>query len=78
MMLLHGLNYRVATAIRLAGLALICWSVAGSRHAPAGAGRGLVVTVLLAACVVCWLAWTIQPDGASRAKTTLDLYGLVS
>jgi signal transduction histidine kinase len=59
-MLLNHLSGRVATAIRLAALALIAWTVfKGSPH-PGGSGRGLVITVLFALAVISWLAWTIR------------------
>jgi signal transduction histidine kinase len=74
-MLLEGLNQRLATTIRLASLVLIGWSVAGSRHHPAASGRGLVITSCLVVCVVCWLAWTADPDGARQASM-LELYGM--
>ncbi len=62
MMLLSGVNRRLATVIRLTGLTLIAWSVFTSKHQPAGSGRGLVVTICLAVCVACLLVWTIRPD----------------
>jgi signal transduction histidine kinase len=74
-MLLFGVNPRLATAIRLAGLAVLGWSVASSKHSPAGSGRGLVVTICLAVCVVCWLAWAIRPEGDQRGLS-YGLYGL--
>jgi signal transduction histidine kinase len=60
-MLLDRLNNRAATALRLAGLAAIVWSVFAAHHPPAGSGRGLVVAVLLAVVVAAWLAWTVRP-----------------
>jgi signal transduction histidine kinase len=57
-----GLPRRVATAIRLAGLALICYSMASGSPHPAASGRGLLISVLLAAAAVSWLFWTIWPD----------------
>ena len=71
-MLLASLDRRVATAIRLVGLALVALSVmSASRHPPGTTGRGLVVTLLLIAAAVSWLVWTIRPD---RAGVTLDLF----
>ncbi len=61
-MLLYGLDKRLATAIRLAGLVLIGISVLNAKHPPAGSGRGLVVLISFLACVVCWLAWTSHPE----------------
>ena len=70
-MLLAALPRRAADAIRLGGLALILLSVlSGSPH-PGVAGRGLVVTVLLAAAAGSWLVWTIRP---MSDRVTLDLY----
>lgn len=63
LVLLSRLDPRSAVVVRLAGLALICWSVLHSHHHPAGQGRGLVVGVLLAACVIAWLWWTARPTG---------------
>ena len=59
--LLNRLDRRSATFVRLAGLVLICWSVLHSDHHPAAHGRGLVVGVLLAVCVIAWLWWTARP-----------------
>ena len=59
-MLLHRLDPRLATVIRLIALGLISSSVLNAHHHPSGSGRGLVVTVCFAACVVAWLAWTIR------------------
>lgn len=61
--LLARLDPRSAVFVRLAGLALICWSVLHSDHRPGGHGRALVVSVLLAACVIAWLWWTARPAG---------------
>jgi signal transduction histidine kinase len=60
-MLLDAVGPRAAAAIRLAALALIAWSVANSRHAPGG-GRGVIVAISLAVCVLGWLAWTARPQ----------------
>ncbi len=60
-MLLLRINPRLATAVRLAGLALIVYSLLSSHHHPASSGRGLVTAICLAATVLAWLAWTIQP-----------------
>jgi hypothetical protein len=71
-MLLYRLDRRLATAIRLVGLALIAWSVFGSPHHPGTSGRALVVTVALAAAVAAWLAWTVRPYG--QGPITPELY----
>jgi signal transduction histidine kinase len=69
--LLTRLDRRVAALIRLAGLVLIVISVINDAHHPAGHGRGLVVAVLLAACAIAWLWWTIHPLGE---RLTPDLW----
>jgi len=62
-MLLDSLDRRIATVIRLAGLALIAWTVStAGHHRPGSSGRGLVISLLFAASVVAWLAWTIRPS----------------
>jgi signal transduction histidine kinase len=60
-MILYRLNRRVATAMRVAGLALITWSVLTSYHQPRTSGRGVLVGVLLVAAVAAWIVWTIWP-----------------
>jgi signal transduction histidine kinase len=56
------LTGRPALALRLIGLALVSWSVLNAgHHAPGGSGRGLVISVLLALCVVAWLTWMRRP-----------------
>ena len=48
--------------IRLIGVALVSWSVVRADHHPPGAsGRGLVISVLFALCVVGWLMWMRRP-----------------
>jgi len=71
-MLLYRLNHRVATPLRLAGLVAIAWSVFTSRHHPATSGRGVLVGLLLAACIVAWMVWTIWP--LRRRAVTAELY----
>jgi signal transduction histidine kinase len=73
-MFLYRLDYRYATPIRLAGLALIVWSVVGSSHHLSGSGRGLVITLLLALAGATWLFWTRWPRG--RGQFQLELYAL--
>ncbi len=71
-MLLASLDRRLATAIRLVGLGLLAFSIlSASNHAPGATGRGLAVSLLLAAAVVSWLVWTIHPD---RVGVTVELY----
>ena len=61
-MILTSLTGRRAFTIRLIGLALISWTVLTAKHhAPGGSGRGLVISVLFALCVVAWLIWTSRP-----------------
>jgi signal transduction histidine kinase len=73
--LLNGVNPRLATTIRIAGLVLIGWSVAGSKHHPATHGRGLAAAACLAACAICWTTWTVLST-RERREVTPDLYGL--
>jgi signal transduction histidine kinase len=48
--------------IRLIGLALITWTVLTANHHAAGpSGRGLLVSVLFASCVVAWVVWMRRP-----------------
>jgi signal transduction histidine kinase len=74
-MILYRLNRRVATPMRLTGLALIVWSILGSRHHPGTSGRGVLVAVMLVASVLAWLVWTIWPNRGRGV--TLELYVLV-
>jgi signal transduction histidine kinase len=60
--ILTNLTGRTALTIRLIGLALISWTVLrADHHAPGASGRGLVISVTFALCVVAWLAWTRRP-----------------
>jgi signal transduction histidine kinase len=53
---------RPALTIRLIGLALVSWTVLrANHHAPGGSGRGVVISVLFALCVVAWLTWMRRP-----------------
>ncbi len=62
-MILSHLTGRTARAARLIGLALISWTVFTADHyPPGGSGRGLLISVLFALCLVAWLAWTVRPD----------------
>jgi len=72
-MILSRVDRRLATVIRVVGLALISWSVLNSHHHPGDGGRGLVVSICFAACVVAWVAWTIWP---SADRITPDVYAL--
>lgn len=73
-MILYRINRRVATPMRLAGLALIVWTVLISRHHPTTNGRGLLVAVLLAAVIAAWIVWTIWPTRGQGI--TLEIYVL--
>jgi len=55
-MLLLNLGNRLATVIRLAGLAVISWTIVHGEPAPGTTGRRLLITVLFAAAVVTALA----------------------
>jgi hypothetical protein len=70
-MLLYALPPRAAAAFRLVALALIALAVAKAHHPPGTSGRGLAVSVLLAAAMVSWLIWTARPHGE---RLTLELY----
>ena len=63
-MFLLSLHTRTATAVRLIGLALIIWSIAGANIGPGLSGRHLVVSVSLALSVAAWLYWTWRPGQA--------------
>ena len=75
-MLLVRLNPRLAMLVRVVALVLIGYSVLHSHHHPGGSGRGLVVSVSFAACVVAWVAWTIRPN--SDRGITPDVYVLAA
>jgi len=72
LMLLASLDRRVATAIRLAGLALIAVSVLTGPHQPGTSGRGLVVSLLFAAAALSWLIWMARPG--NDQGVTFELY----
>ncbi len=59
-MLLWPADNRLGTFIRLAGLALIVLSFTATSHHPGSSGRGLLISVLLAAAVAAWLVWTVR------------------
>jgi signal transduction histidine kinase len=61
MLLLRDFNQRVATVIRLVGLALVTLTVLRSNHPPATSGRGLIVAVALAVAIIAWVAWVVRP-----------------
>ena len=73
---LNRLDRRDATLIRLAGLAVIVWTVAGSHQAPAASGRGLVVLILLVAAAIAWLVWTFWSN--DMTVLTADLFVLAA
>ncbi|HSC03928.1 MAG TPA: sensor histidine kinase [Solirubrobacteraceae bacterium] len=71
-MLLASLDRRLATAIRLVGLALVGLSVFGGSHHPGTSGRGLVVSLLFAAAALSWLIWTARPN--DEEGSSVELY----
>jgi len=73
-MLLNAVSGRTAAMFRLAGLALISWTVLTSKFAPATSGRGLVVLITLAVAIVAWLIWTLWSSRLS--VMTVDVYAL--
>ncbi len=76
-MLFGRLDTRLSLGVRLLGLALVIWSVlAASADGPGTSGRGLAVTLLLAACVIGTLLWLRVRD--VEAPLTPDTYGLAA
>jgi signal transduction histidine kinase len=71
-MLLSAVNNRIATLLRLVGLALITLSVFTSNVAPATSGRGLVVLLAFIPAFVAWLVWTFW--SCRQTTMTPDLY----
>ena len=71
LVLLTRLDRRWATFIRLAALLLISWTVVTADHHPGGQGRGLVISLLLAAAVISWLVWTARPLGEGTVAARL-------
>jgi signal transduction histidine kinase len=71
-MILLNVNKRTGTIIRLAGLALIVWTIIDGNPRPALHGRGLVVLVLLVAAAAAVLWWTAHPT--TERGITPDLY----
>ena len=69
--ILTRLDRRVAALVRVVGLALIVVSVIHADHRPGSHGRGLVISVLLAAAVFAWSWWTLRPTGE---RITPDLW----
>ncbi|MFZ0384555.1 MAG: histidine kinase [Solirubrobacteraceae bacterium] len=75
-MLLLNFGTRMAAVIRLAGLAVISWTMVHGNPAPGTSGRRLLITVLFAAAVVTWLWWTRWP--IRERGLTPDLYVLAA
>jgi signal transduction histidine kinase len=75
-MLLLNFGTRMAAVIRLAGLAVISWTMVHGNPAPGTSGRRLLITVLFAAAVVAWLWWTRWP--IRERGLTPDLYVLAA
>ncbi len=63
LVLLTRLDRRSAMFIRLAALLVISWTVFRADHHPGVHGRGLVISLLLAAAVISWLWWAARPLG---------------
>jgi signal transduction histidine kinase len=70
-MLIGNATGRLATIIRLAGLAAVTWSIFNSHVAPATSGRGLFVLVALVPAFVAWLVWTFW--SSKQAFMTPDM-----
>ena len=73
-MLFYRLDHRLAATIRILGLVLVDFSVVSNRHHPGTSGRGLLVLLLLVACNVACVAWTITPLREDRIS--VDVYVL--
>ena len=73
-MLIAAPRGRLATLLRLAGLAAVAWSIFTSEAAPATSGRGLVVLVAFVPAVIAWLVWTFW--SSRQDFMTPDLYVL--
>ena len=71
-MLFYKMSRPLASAIRLAGLGLIIWSIVASQHPPGDSGRGLVVLVALVVASVSFVAWVLQPN--VERGVSLELY----
>ncbi|HEX3617562.1 MAG TPA: histidine kinase [Solirubrobacteraceae bacterium] len=71
-MLIGTASGRLASSIRLAGLAAVTWSILNSHVAPATSGRGLVVLVAFVPAFVSWLVWTFW--STKQSAVTPDLY----
>lgn len=59
-MLLLNLDYRAATLIRVAALALVSWTVFVAERGLGTSGRGLVATISFAVAVSAWVVWTVR------------------
>lgn len=73
-MLLFSLNRRPATAIRLAGLIAVAWTVLDAHNGPSTTGRGAVALGLFVVVVLAWLVWTLW--SSRQAAVTPDLFVL--
>jgi signal transduction histidine kinase len=71
-MLIGNATGRLASLIRLAGLAAVSWSIFSSHVAPATSGRGLVVLVAFVPAFIAWLVWTFW--SSKQSQMTPDLY----
>ncbi|MDE3132765.1 MAG: sensor histidine kinase [Acidobacteriota bacterium] len=73
-MLIASDRGRLATMLRLAGLAAVTWSIFHSQNAPAFSGRGLVVLAAFVPALIAWLVWTFW--SSRQVFMTPDLYVL--
>lgn len=71
-MLIGNATGRLASLIRLAGLAAVTWSIFSSHVAPATSGRGVVVLVAFVPAFIAWLVWTCW--SSKQSYMTPDLY----
>jgi signal transduction histidine kinase len=67
---------RVVTLIRLAGLALIAWTVLSAQHSPAGSGRGLVVAISFGLASLASVAWMARPSRVQEISPDVVLMAL--
>lgn len=72
MILFYRHNPRVATLIRIGGLALVVWSVCAARRHPGLSGRALIITVTLAAATAGSVALSARL--ATDRGSALDVY----
>lgn len=76
-MLFMQMNTRVGTAIRLAALVLVSYSVLVATPAPGASGRGLVISITLGLAIASWLVWTARAWNAVPSVIEWPLAGEV-